>query len=143
MTKASEEAIQTLEEFRKLAESGTSTLKNANAKIDKVATAIVDTGEEFQEFASTATSTTKSFDAKADKLITAMVDTSEELSEAASQLRVILEKINTGQGTAAKLLNDGRFYENLLDDTEQLRILLQEFKLLIDKVHENGLRSIL
>jgi phospholipid/cholesterol/gamma-HCH transport system substrate-binding protein len=143
MTKASEEAIQTLEEFRKLAESGTSTLKNANAKIEKVAAAIVDTGEEFQEFASTATSTTKGIDTKADKLITAMVDTSEELSEAASQLRMVLEKINTGQGTAAKLLNDGRFYENLLDDTEQLRILLQELKLLIDKVHENGLRSIL
>jgi ABC-type transporter Mla subunit MlaD len=143
MTEATEEAVKTLEELRKFAESGTSTIKHVDAKIEEVASAIVDTGEEFQEFASTATSTVKSIDTKAGELITAMVDTSEELSETASQLRMVLEKINTGQGTAAKLLNDGRFYENLIDDTEQLRILLQELKLLIDKVHENGLRSIL
>ena len=143
LTEATKEAVKTLEELRKFAESGTSTIKHVDAKIEEVTAAIVDTGEEFQEFASTATSTVKSIDTKAEELITAMVDTSEELSEAASQLRMVLEKINTGQGTAAKLLNDGRFYENLLDDTEQLRILLQELRLLIDKVHENGLRSIL
>ncbi len=143
MTEVTEEAVETLEELRKFAASGTLTLKHADSKIDEVVTTIVDTGEEFQEFASTATSTLKSVDTKADKLITAMVNTSEELSEATSQLRMVLEKINTGQGTAGKLINDGRFYENLLDNTEQLQALLQELNLLIDKVHENGLRSIL
>jgi phospholipid/cholesterol/gamma-HCH transport system substrate-binding protein len=143
MAKASEEAVQTLDEFQKFADSGTSTLKNADAKIEEVAKAIIDTGKEFQDFATTATSTTKNIDAKADKLIAAMVDTSENLSEAASQLRMVLEKINNGQGSAAKFLNDGQFYENLIEDTEQLQTLLQDLKLLIDKVHENGLRSIL
>lgn len=143
VAKASEDAVQTIEEFRKLADSGNSTLKNADAKIDEVAKAIIDTGNKFQDFATTANSTVKNVDEKADNLIAAMVNTSDELSKAASQLRMVLEKINNGEGTAAKFLNDGQFYENLIEDTEQLRVLLQELKLLIDKVHENGLRSIL
>ena len=57
-----------------------------------------------------------------------MVDTSEQLSRAMEELRLVLEKVNNGQGTAAKLLNDGRFYENLLENTEQIQVLLEEMK---------------
>jgi ABC-type transporter Mla subunit MlaD len=74
------------------------------------------------------TSTLESTDAKAQKLVTAMVDTSEQLSAAMTELRLILEKVNSGQGTAARLLNDGTFYENLLENTQQLQSLLEEMK---------------
>jgi len=39
-----------------------------------------------------------------------------------------LEKVNNGQGSAARLINDGTFYENLLENTEQLKALLEEMK---------------
>jgi cell fate (sporulation/competence/biofilm development) regulator YlbF (YheA/YmcA/DUF963 family) len=84
----------------------------------------------------------KSADAKAEKLVTALIDTSDQLSKAASQLRVIFEKVNAGEGTIARLINDGQLYENLLENTDQLQALLQELNLLIDKVKEKGLRSI-
>ena len=57
-----------------------------------------------------------------------MVDTSEQLSGAMRELRLVLEKINDGQGSAARLINDGNFYENLLENTEQLQLLLEEMK---------------
>ena len=110
LTEASEQAKGTVEEFRKFAIAGTTTLKNV--------------------------------DAKAEELIVAMVDTSEEISKASAQLRLILEKINTGQGSAARLVNDGRFYENLLENTEQLEVFLEGLTSLIDKIKEKGLRSI-
>ena len=69
-------------------------------------------------------------------------DTSEELSKTIAQLRVILEKVNSGQGTAGKLINDARLYENLIENTEEMQVLLQELKSLIDRVKEKGLRSI-
>jgi phospholipid/cholesterol/gamma-HCH transport system substrate-binding protein len=128
LTEASEQMKQTIEEFRKLAVAGTSTLKNADAKVEQVASALVETSEDIREFTATGTSTLKSFDAKAEKLVIAMLDTSEELSGAMQELRLILEKVNSGQGTAAKLLNDGRFYENLLENTDQLQMLLEEMK---------------
>jgi phospholipid/cholesterol/gamma-HCH transport system substrate-binding protein len=125
---ASQQAKRTIEEFEKLAAAGTSTLKNVDVKVDEVAAAVIGTSEEISKFAVAGTSTLQSVDAKAEKLVTAMVDTSEQLSGAMTQLRLILEKVNSGQGTAARLINDGRFYENLLINTEQIQVLLEEMR---------------
>ena len=105
-TEMMQQAKQTIEEFRKFAAAGTSTLKNADAKVEE--------------------------------LVVAMVDTSEEISKAATRLRQILETINNGQGSAAKLINDGRFYENLLENTQQLQLLLDEIKSFVTQAREKG-----
>ncbi len=94
--------------------------------------------EEFQKFAVTGTSTLENADAKAEKIVAAVVDTSEELSKVTSKLRLILEKIDSGQGTAARLINDGRFYENLLENTQQMQVLLEEFKSFIAQARDKG-----
>jgi len=125
---ASKQAKDTLEEFEKLAAAGTTTLENADAKVEDVVAAVVDTSEEIRKFAAAGTSTLKSIDAKTEQLVAAMVDTSEQLSGAMGELRLVLEKVNNGQGSAARLINDGNFYENLLENTEQLKALLEEMK---------------
>jgi phospholipid/cholesterol/gamma-HCH transport system substrate-binding protein len=130
---ASKQAKDTLEEFEKLAAAGTTTLKNADSKVEEVVTTVVDTSEEIQKFAAAGTSTLKSVDAKTEQLITAMVDTSEKLSGAMVELRLVLEKFNNGQGSAARLINDGSLYENLLEDTEQLKSLLEEMKSFVNE----------
>jgi len=94
--------------------------------------------EEFRKFAAAGTSTLKNADAKAEELVVAMVDTSQEISKAAIRLRQILETINDGQGSAAKLINDGRFYENLLENTQQLQLLLDEIKSFVAQARDKG-----
>ena len=84
------------------------------------------------------TTTLTNVDAKAEELVVAMVDTSEEISKAAIRLRQILETINDGQGSAAKLINDGRFYENLLENTQQLQLLLTEIKSFVAQARDKG-----
>jgi len=106
LTEASEHAKETIQEFRKFAVAGTTTLKSA--------------------------------DAKTEDIVVAMVDTSEEVSKAAAQLRLILEKINSGQGSAARLINDGRFYENLLENTQQIQLLLEELKSFVAQARDKG-----
>jgi len=128
LAQASEQAKDTLEEFEKLAAAGTATLENADAKVEDAVTAVVDTSEEIQKFAAAGTSTLKSVDAKTEQLVAAMVDTSEQLSKAMGELKLVLEKVNNGPGSAARLVNDGDFYENLLENTEQLKSLLEEMK---------------
>jgi len=76
------------------------------------------------------------------KFFVAGTDASEELSETVAELRQILVKVNSGEGTIAKLVGDGRLYEGLVESNEQLQVLLRELKSLIDKVNEKGLRSI-
>ena len=106
LTVASQEAKKTIEEFRKFAVAGTTTLRNV--------------------------------DTKTEELVVALVDTSEEIGKASAQMRQILEKINNGQGSAARLINDGRFYENLLEDTQQIELLLEELKSFVNQARDKG-----
>ena len=69
-----------------------------------------------------------------------MVDTSQELSKVISQLRVILGKIDHGQGTAAKILNDGRLYEKMLENTQQLRKMIKEIETFAAESRKKGLK---
>jgi ABC-type transporter Mla subunit MlaD len=96
------------------------------------------TMRELQNFSAAGTRTLKNADVKVDTLIAAMVDTTEELGKATAELRLILEKVNTGQGSAAMLFNDGRFYENLLENTEQIQVLLEKWTAFIDHVNKKG-----
>jgi len=97
-----------------------------------------ETIQEFRKFAIAGTTTLKSVDAKTEELVVAMVDTSEEVSKVAAQLRLILEKINSGQGSAARLINDGRFYENMLENTQQIQLLLEELKSFVAQARDKG-----
>jgi phospholipid/cholesterol/gamma-HCH transport system substrate-binding protein len=97
---------------------------------------------EFRQFASTGDQTLKNFDAKAERLVASMVGTSAEIGETVSQLRLAMAKINDGDGTVGRFISDGRLYENLLESTGQLSILLKDFKELLDTIREKGLRSV-
>jgi len=100
------------------------------------------TMEEFRRLATTGGETLKSADGKMERLVASMVATSNEIGQTVAQLRLAVEKVNNGQGSAARLINDGRFYESLLENTTQLNFLLKDLKALIDKASEKGLRSI-
>lgn len=97
--------------------------------------------EAFQQLSVSGTTTLKNADVRMKELITAMVGTSEELSKTAAQLRIVLEKINEGGGSLGRLVNDGRFYENLLENSQQLQVLLEEMTSFIADVNESGLRN--
>jgi phospholipid/cholesterol/gamma-HCH transport system substrate-binding protein len=107
VTEASEDAKQTIREFKKLAAAGTKTMETADAKIEELAVSLV--------------------------------HTSDEIGRAAVNLRQVLEKINEGEGSAAKIVNDGRLYENLLENSQQLQLLLEELKLFVVKASDKGL----
>ena len=95
-----------------------------------------DTMEKFGKLADAGTSTFKNVDVN---LVPTVAGLTEGLSEATSQLRLILEKINSGQGSAGRLLNDGQFYENLLENTQQVQMLLEELKALVIEAREKGI----
>jgi len=64
----------------------------------------------------------------------------EQLNDTISEIRQIAQKINTGTGTAGKMVNDGRLYENLLENTEQLEILLQNITDFIVEYRAKGVK---
>ena len=73
------------------------------------------------------------------QFIASGIDTTEQLTETMVEFQLVLEKINSGQGTAAKLINDGRLYENLLENSQQLEVLIEELRSFIAKARDKGL----
>jgi ABC-type transporter Mla subunit MlaD len=144
--------------FENLVERFTSLLNNANdiigdpenkenlkttlANLSEATLEAKKTLEDFQELSNTGTATLKNTDTRVDELVVSLVNTSEQLGSTASELRMVLEKINSGQGSASQLLNNGKLYENLIEDTQQLQLLLEDIRSLIEKVNEEGLRSV-
>jgi len=60
--------------------------------------------------------------------------TSEELNRTVAQLTVILEKVDSGVGSASKFVNDPRFYESLLENSKQLKLLLEDARDMVEKL---------
>jgi ABC-type transporter Mla subunit MlaD len=74
------------------------------------------------------------------KFLASGVSTSEEISKTAEELRLILEKINSGQGTTGKLINDARLYEKLLENSDELEVLLQDLRELVAEYKKKGIK---
>jgi len=53
-----------------------------------------------------------------------------------------MQKSSEGEGTVGRFINDGRLYENLLETTDQLQILIQELTGVVEAVSEQGLRQV-
>ena len=71
-----------------------------------------------------------------DKVILA----AEQLEGVLSESRQILEKIESGEGTVGKMVNDGRLYEDLLESSQELRMLLEQVKEWAAETREEGVR---
>ena len=94
--------------------------------------------EEFRKFSVTGTTMLKNFEDDADKFVTAVATMSEELGKTLAEMRVTLEKVNSGQGTAGKLVNDAQLYESLVETSEEMRKMLKEIKTFMAKANEKG-----
>lgn len=65
-----------------------------------------------------------------------IVRLSNNLDAAITQFQQILAKINEGQGSAGKLINDDKLYENLIDSTQELETGLKDFQQILAKINE-------
>jgi ABC-type transporter Mla subunit MlaD len=74
------------------------------------------------------------------KFLASGVNTSEEASKTAAELRLILEKINNGQGSAASFINDARLYESLLENTQEMEVLLKDLRELVAEYRTKGIK---
>jgi phospholipid/cholesterol/gamma-HCH transport system substrate-binding protein len=77
---------------------------------------------------------------RVESLTKSLITTSDRLSEVMKHIDGIVDKIDRGEGTAGKLLNDGRLYEQLLEDSRQLDLVLKDLKTFLEQSKEKGLR---
>jgi phospholipid/cholesterol/gamma-HCH transport system substrate-binding protein len=114
-------------------------LKAAMANIadaSKQATAVM---QQLQETAAAGKTALQNIDARMERLTNSLVSTSDKLGEVMDHLESVLDKINNGEGTAGKLVNDGRLYEQLLEDSRQLELVIKDLKAFVEQSREKGL----
>ena len=107
--------------------------KNSLANLSKATEESVATLQEIREFSQMGKE-------KLASVTDSVMQTSEEMGETLIELRRVLNKINSGEGTVGKLINDGKLYENLLDSSEELRLSLEKLKKTLDKTSEKGIQ---
>ncbi|MCK5000469.1 MAG: MCE family protein [Anaerohalosphaera sp.] len=115
-------------------------IKDALANIAKMADEAAKT---FEEASKTFDQATKTFDSAESFTETASLSVkqvAEDLNDTMRQLNNILAKVNSSDGTVGRLLNDGTLYEDLLDSTQELKLALEQIKLLAAESRENGIR---
>lgn len=113
-------------------------LKATLANLNVVTTQAEQTLKEIQEFSAISKDAVRNTDKRLTEVTTVVVESGGQLNAAIGELRIALEKLNSGEGTAAKLLTDDRLYESLLESTEELRVALQQFKEVMEKTNKKG-----
>jgi phospholipid/cholesterol/gamma-HCH transport system substrate-binding protein len=112
--------------------------KAALANLAKASQQATEVMKELGELSAAGKTTLQNADARMERLTSSLVGTSEKLSDVMKQLDTILTKVNSGDGTAGKLINDGRLYEQLLEDSKQLGLVLQNLKSFVDESKQKG-----
>ena len=132
-----------------LVDSITSLSENANAILGdgenqmNIKRMITNIETAFSQADATMQSIQQLSDASAEKvqvLGDKIIGAAEQLEGVLSESRQILAKIESGEGTAGKMINDGRLYEDLLESSQELRMLLEQVKEWATETREEGLR---
>jgi len=123
-----------LSNLAKASAQATEVLTQAETTLSEVAS----TAKDLQTLTGTGTESLKKADVRMDELVSSTVDAVEQIGKAASSLKVTLEKINDGNGSAALLLNDAKLYESLLENTNQIEMLLKELNAFAAQARKKG-----
>ena len=114
-------------------------LKSALANLADASREANEAVRQIKEAADAGRTMLQNADTRTAQLTTSLVTTSDKLGEVMIHLESVLEKIDNGQGTAGKLVNDGRLYEQLLEDSKQLHLVLQDMKTFVTESTEKGI----
>ena len=73
-----------------------------------------------------------------DKLAGKLIEDAEQLSTLMATINKAAAKIDSGDGTAGRLINDPKLYNDLLDATREFGRLLKDFRQLVEEWKKKG-----
>jgi len=79
-------------------------------------------------------------DERINKISAGLIENTDKLSQIFDKLNGVAEKINTGDGTLGKLLNDPEFYDAMADTAKRLQLAVDDLRQLLLQWQEKGLK---
>lgn len=123
---ATARASATLESITQFSEVG-------REKVDELSGQVDSTLKSVENFADAGTE-------KVELLADYIAAVTDQMETTLSEIRQVMAKINESEGTAGKLVNDGRLYENLLESSQELEMTLEQLKEWTSDAREKGIR---
>ena len=108
--------------------------------VQKMAGQATDTFEEAERTFEQATDTFVSVENFTVSANNSLRDISDSLDDSMSHLNELLDKANNGEGTVGKLMNNGLLYEELYESAVELRLTLEQIKMLVSETREEGVK---
>ena len=103
-------------------------LAKASEKADQAMAAVKETADRAQKTLGGA-----------DELTRKLITSADEISALLKSISAMAEKLNTGSGTAGKLLNDPALYDSLVQVGQQMNELVKDFRRLARQWKEKGI----
>lgn len=94
----------------------------------------------FTVMSAQATATLKSLEDFSTQGSDALYKTLEALTGAIREIEAVAAKVNEGKGTVGRFVNDGTLYENLVESSEELKMTLEQLKILAAQAREKGIK---
>lgn len=94
----------------------------------------------FTVMSAQATATLKSLEDFSTQGSDALYKTLEALTGAIREIEAVAAKVNEGKGTIGRFVNDGTLYENLVESSEELKMTLEQLKILAAQAREKGIK---
>jgi len=114
-------------------------IKTSLANLSEATKQATSTLKSLEKFSEAGTTALSSASAEVKNISSSMVETSVELNKTVVEVRKLVQKINEGQGSAGRFVNDASLYENLLDSSLELQQAMEELKLLLAQSREKGI----
>ena len=108
-------------------------LAKATERTDKAMVAM-------RQFADEARKTSMTAGKRIDQLTRKLIEDAEKISQLLATVNRAAMKLEAGEGTAGRLINDPKLYNNLVELTQQMKLLLGELSELVKTWKEKGVK---
>jgi len=117
--------------------------RNFKSSLENLAQASASAGEAMEsvkKFAADASRLSATSEKRVDELAGRLVQTADRVSDLMASINRTVEKMESGEGTAGKLLNDPRLYNDLLEAVRQMTRLMQEMQEMVKTWQTTGVK---
>ena len=120
--------------------SSLANLATAAEKANKAMDAMKEFADETRKSFVKASGSAEGVAKRVDQLSVKLIEDAEKISTLLGTINRIALKLEKGEGTAGKMLNDPKLYNNLQEAAKQTSILLKEFSDLVKTWNESGVK---
>jgi len=134
LAKATAKATEAMDALKSFATEASKTAAETRRTIADARKTVATAGQTATRFSRLA----ENADRRVEELTAKLIEDAEKLSTLLTAVNKMTRKVESGEGTAGRLINDPKLYNSLLEASDQLTELTKEFRRLLEHWKKHG-----